>query len=51
MSGFIADPEIIVLFHVQIRCCDPSLETSRGDSSNEEGSQHTFSVRNEENYP
>ena len=31
-------------------CCDPSSEPSRQDGS-DDGSQHTFSVRNKKNYP
>ena len=37
-----------ILLHINI-FCDPSLEPSRQDGSND-GSQHTFSLRNKKNY-
>ena len=40
-----------IIFHISPKniFCDPSLEPSRRDGSNE-GSQHMFSLRNKKNY-
>ena len=40
----------IFLFLIKNICCDPSLELSHQDSSND-GSQHMFERSNIENYP
>ena len=51
MRGGIEDnSKIILLFLNENICCDPSLEPSQGDSSND-GSQNTFLCRNLANYP
>ena len=44
------NPEIIFFYFAMKTCCDPSLEMSRQDGS-DVGSQHTFLLRNMENYP
>ena len=42
--------KIIFLFLIENICCDPSLESSRRDGSND-GSQNMFKWRNIDNYP
>ena len=42
--------KLIFLYFNKNICCDPSLEPSQRDGSND-GSQHTFKRSNMENYP
>ena len=52
LKGGIEDnnSKIIFLFLNETICCDPSLEMSQGDGSND-GSQHKFQKSNRENGP
>ena len=51
ITGGIEDrSNFVFLFLIENVCCDPSLEPSQRDGSND-GSQHTFERSSMENYP
>ena len=50
IRGIIEDNSKIIFFLNKNICCDPSIEPSRRDSSND-GSQNTFLWRYTDNYP